>query len=122
MPSAAWRPCVYSVTQVLDISERRQFEQQLHYLADHDPLTGLYNRRRFEAELERTVTRGSGVATRSAALLVLDLDGFKVANDRFGHSVGDDLVDARRGPAASERAQERLHRAARRRRVRDHPA
>ncbi len=91
VPSLHGGPASYSVTQVLDISERRQFEQQLHYLADHDPLTGLYNRRRFEAELERTVTEARASDAR-AALLVLDLDGFKVANDRFGHSVGDDLV------------------------------
>ena len=91
VPSLHGGPASYSVTQVLDISERRQFEQQLHYLADHDPLTGLYNRRRFEAELERTVV-DARATDGSAALLVLDLDGFKVANDRFGHSVGDDLV------------------------------
>ena len=91
VPSLHGGAASYSVTQVLDISERRQFEQQLHYLADHDPLTGLYNRRRFEAELERTVV-DAGATDGNAALLVLDLDGFKVANDRFGHSVGDDLV------------------------------
>jgi len=91
VPSLHGGPASYSVTQVLDISERRQFEQQLHYLADHDPLTGLYNRRRFEAELERAATEARK-SEGSAALLVLDLDGFKVANDRFGHSVGDDLV------------------------------
>jgi diguanylate cyclase (GGDEF)-like protein len=76
---------------VLDISERRHFEAQLHYLADHDPLTGLFNRRRFEAELDRVVADSCETGERGA-LLVLDLDGFKVVNDRFGHSVGDDLV------------------------------
>ncbi len=79
------------VVQVVDISERRRFEAQLHYLADHDPLTGLHNRRAFEAELERRVeeARAGG---RGLALLALDLDGFKVVNDRFGHTVGDELV------------------------------
>ena len=91
VPSLHGGPASYSVTQVMDISERRHFEQQLHYLADHDPLTGLYNRRRFEAELERRARR-SGERQRAPALLVLDLDGFKSVNDRFGHSVGDDLV------------------------------
>jgi diguanylate cyclase (GGDEF)-like protein/PAS domain S-box-containing protein len=91
VPSLHGGPASYAVTQVLDISERRHFEQQLRYMADHDPLTGLHNRRRFEAELERVI----GVARASnedAAVLVLDLDGFKSVNDRFGHAVGDDLV------------------------------
>ena len=91
VPSVHGGPVSYSVTQVLDISERRQFEQQLRHMADHDPLTGLYNRRRFEAELERVVEVARG-RDEHTALLVLDLDGFKTVNDRFGHSVGDDLV------------------------------
>jgi diguanylate cyclase (GGDEF)-like protein/PAS domain S-box-containing protein len=91
VPSPHGGPASYAVTQVMDISERRHFEQQLRYMADHDPLTGLHNRRRFEAELERVI----GVArarNEYAAVLVLDLDGFKSVNDRFGHAVGDDLV------------------------------
>jgi diguanylate cyclase (GGDEF)-like protein/PAS domain S-box-containing protein len=91
VPSLHGGPATSAVTQVMDISERRHFEQQLRYMADHDPLTGLHNRRRFEAELERVI----GVArarNEDAAVLVLDLDGFKSVNDRFGHAVGDDLV------------------------------
>jgi diguanylate cyclase (GGDEF)-like protein/PAS domain S-box-containing protein len=91
VPSLHGGPVTSAVTQVMDISERRHFEQQLRYMADHDPLTGLHNRRRFEAELERVI----GVArarNEDAAVLVLDLDGFKSVNDRFGHAVGDDLV------------------------------
>jgi diguanylate cyclase (GGDEF)-like protein/PAS domain S-box-containing protein len=81
----------YCVAQVVDISERKRIEAQLRYLADHDSLTGLLNRRSFEnelvARLERVRTSGS-----HGALLVLDLDGFKFVNDRFGHAAGDELI------------------------------
>ena len=80
-----------AITQILDISERKRFESHLRHLADHDALTGLLNRHRFESELDR-VTAEVRRYHRRASLLVLDLDGFKGVNDRFGHPVGDDLV------------------------------
>ncbi|WP_239124587.1 putative bifunctional diguanylate cyclase/phosphodiesterase [Actinoplanes utahensis] len=55
-------------------------------LAMHDELTGLANRRAFEERL------AGAVATGSPTVLLLDLDGFKAINDRFGHAVGDDLL------------------------------
>nr|HNH86705.1 EAL domain-containing protein [Solirubrobacterales bacterium] len=63
--------------------------QQLKYLADHDPLTGLYNRRRFEEELSSAIDSGHG---RGIAILVIDLDNFKFVNDSFGHTIGDRLI------------------------------
>ncbi len=74
-----------------DISERKKAESQLRHLAEHDPLTGLANRRRFEEELTRqiAISRRSGEA---AAVLVLDLDNFKYVNDSLGHKAGDELI------------------------------
>jgi diguanylate cyclase (GGDEF)-like protein/PAS domain S-box-containing protein len=76
-----------------DITDRRAVERHLQHLADHDPLTGLLNRRRFEVELTRHVTEIERYGPQGA-LLVLDLDDFKLVNDSLGHSAGDELIQA----------------------------
>ncbi|HEX8753457.1 MAG TPA: PAS domain S-box protein [Solirubrobacterales bacterium] len=83
----------YLLAQVQDVSERKHFEGQLQYLADHDALTGLFNRRRFEEELERELTSAQRFET-AGAVLVLDLDHFKLVNDTLGHAAGDELITA----------------------------
>jgi diguanylate cyclase (GGDEF)-like protein/PAS domain S-box-containing protein len=80
-----------AIVQVLDVSERKNVEDQLQHLADHDALSDLYNRRRFDAELERELARAKRYDGRGA-LLALDLDGFKFVNDSLGHAAGDELV------------------------------
>jgi diguanylate cyclase (GGDEF)-like protein/PAS domain S-box-containing protein len=81
------------VLQVQDITERKRFEQELRHLADHDPLTGLVNRRRFTEDLDREVANGrrDSVAT---AVLVADVDHLKDFNDTYGHAAGDEVLAA----------------------------
>ena len=74
-------------------AEREAVEERLRHIADHDALTGLFNRRRLEEELERHIARGRRYGM-SGALLLLDLDDFKEVNDRHGHRAGDRVLTA----------------------------
>lgn len=83
-----------------DITQERQTAQQLLYLAERDPLTGLFNRHRFQQELDSLIA----VSLRSHqkfALLYFDLDDFKYINDTFGHSAGDTVLIRAAGEVSS---------------------
>ncbi|HZQ38729.1 MAG TPA: diguanylate cyclase, partial [Dehalococcoidia bacterium] len=74
-----------------DQTEARRVAARVAYLADHDPLTGLVNRRRFGEELDRALQRAAETGSGGAVLLC-DLDGFKAVNDSLGHRAGDELL------------------------------
>jgi diguanylate cyclase (GGDEF)-like protein/PAS domain S-box-containing protein len=90
----------YLLGIVVDITERKQLEHQLHQAnmllqeqAIRDPLTGLYNRRYLDETLPRELQR----ATRQGqpvGVIMLDIDHFKRVNDTYGHNVGDTLLRA----------------------------
>jgi diguanylate cyclase (GGDEF)-like protein/PAS domain S-box-containing protein len=72
--------------------ERKHVEEQLHYDAFHDPLTGLYNRAWFMKQLQQALQNFKSQQGHEFAVLFLDLDNFKVINDSLGHLVGDKLL------------------------------
>ncbi|GAA5784206.1 hypothetical protein GCM10007860_16860 [Chitiniphilus shinanonensis] len=76
-----------------DVTQDRQLAERMINLAERDALTGLYNRHRFQQELERMVSEADR-RQASMALLFFDLDEFKYVNDTFGHGIGDELLKA----------------------------
>jgi diguanylate cyclase (GGDEF)-like protein/PAS domain S-box-containing protein len=80
---------VHGVVQ--DVTDRRHYEDELERLATHDGLTGLPNRRTFDARLELELARAyrDGVVL---SLAILDIDHFKRVNDTFGHPAGDRVL------------------------------
>jgi diguanylate cyclase (GGDEF)-like protein/PAS domain S-box-containing protein len=95
---------LHFITQAQDITERRLYENQLKHMADHDPLTGLLNRRSFHGELDHHIARVKRFGA-TGAVLMIDLDHFKYYNDTQGHSAGDDLI-VRIGHALESRMRE----------------
>lgn len=81
------------VSTCTDVTERQNLEAHLLDLVDRDPLTGLWNRRRFEQSLAHQLDRCRRYDER-AALVLMDVDGFKQVNDVLGHLAGDEVLCA----------------------------
>lgn len=79
----------YTLLLLNDISERKQAEQRLHYLANYDVLTGLFNRNSILSHVEKTLK-----ANLELSLILIDLDRFQYLNDGLGHNIGDQLLQA----------------------------
>ena len=84
------QPLILSVG--MDITARKSAELRLTWLADHDPLTHLFNRRRLQEELDEAIARAKRYG-QSGALVIVDLDQFKYVNDTSGHPAGDRLLE-----------------------------
>jgi diguanylate cyclase (GGDEF)-like protein/PAS domain S-box-containing protein len=83
--------CHHYVAVFSDITQSKQTEARLQFLADHDVLTGLANRTLFTARLHSLLEHAAETDQR-LALLYVDLDRFKLLNDTFGHQAGDELL------------------------------
>jgi diguanylate cyclase (GGDEF)-like protein len=81
------------VLTLRDVTEQHQLEEELKYQAFHDALTGLPNRTLFAREAGEALAAARGTG-RTAGVLFVDLDDFKVVNDTMGHSIGDELLVA----------------------------
>jgi diguanylate cyclase (GGDEF)-like protein/PAS domain S-box-containing protein len=81
------------VCTAMDITERKKAEEAIEHMAYHDDLTGLPNRNLFVSQLKQGLSRGKRHGLL-VSILFLDLDNFKLVNDRLGHAAGDRLLKA----------------------------
>jgi len=82
---------IESRSMAVDITQRKRYEEKLTYLARHDPLTGVYNRYSLDELLDQEVKRSQRY-NHPIDLLMVDVNRFKEINDRFGHQLGDRVL------------------------------
>ena len=89
----------FSITMLEDITERKEAEAQLTYLAYNDELTGCCNRAGFVQELDESIARADLLGL-AVGVINVDLDNFRLVNDSLGYLAGDDLlIQVRRSPS-----------------------
>jgi diguanylate cyclase (GGDEF)-like protein/PAS domain S-box-containing protein len=79
---------VFVSNQIAMAIDRKRIEEKLKYSSTHEPLTGLYNRGYYEEEIKRL----SAGRQFPVGVIMMDIDGLKVINDKFGHAAGDELL------------------------------
>ncbi len=83
----------FYIISFVDISEQKKVEHQLRQLSEKDPLTGIWNRRKFDEELKTLCKLFSRYPEKSSGCLaIIDIDHFKQVNDQFGHDTGDHVI------------------------------
>lgn len=82
----------YGICLVENISARKRAEAALQHMVSHDPLTGLANRELLLDRMDRALTGAGREGVGAAAVIFLDLDGFKSVNDTWGHGEGDEVL------------------------------
>jgi diguanylate cyclase (GGDEF)-like protein/PAS domain S-box-containing protein len=91
--SSAQPSPVFALAMIRDVTERKAIDERLRYAATHDQVTSLPNRAEFIRNLEGVIAERIANG-KNYAVLFIDLDGFKVVNDRLGHHAGDRMLIA----------------------------
>jgi diguanylate cyclase (GGDEF)-like protein/PAS domain S-box-containing protein len=83
----------FYVASFVDISHRKELEDRLRELSEKDPMTSLWNRRKFDKEMQNQAMRTKRYSdNESATLALIDIDHFKRVNDNYGHDRGDEVI------------------------------
>ncbi|MCE0496015.1 sensor domain-containing diguanylate cyclase [Vibrio salinus] len=84
---------IFYMISFVDITEQKKVEHKLRALSEKDPLTGIWNRRKFDGELRHFCQLNGRYPDKSfGCLAIIDIDHFKLVNDELGHDIGDHVI------------------------------